>query len=799
MRKFERFWSPPQPPLEEGSRCWLVQRLERCLRRLKAPFWLFLLLPLQLTPCGPYDRSFHGYTFVSEEILKLEDREALAPLLNTFENIYTGFFEKKDTLNQNTNIAEWREKVCKLATEKDIAHIVYRAAKADLQLLLTNTRSKSLPVPSRLRGNSFAHFLWESKCDETIEYLIFAKSCEPHVTLPADQWQAPERDVEAMQLLISEGRKKFKRTKSHYIRLRYAYQVIRLAHYAKQYERTLELYDEMVPSVDRASSNYEDSIIPWWIEGHRAGALLRLGRRPEASYLYAQIFQNSPGRRMSAYRSFSIRTDEEWQECLRLCDSDAERAMLYAIRAANPKSRALEEIEAIYRLDPANPQLEVLLVQEVKKVERSLLGLKWNNRRAENKRYHKLPEKGVEDYVISLQAFARQVREERKVERPELWRIAEGYLEFLAGDFYAAEMTYRQAAREVDDEGLEEQLNAFRLALLIAKFETPTPETEELAYEIIQENELYKKFKSFPDYLRDKLTWMYEQRGNRAKAFLCQKSLADLKPNPTSEMVDELLAVALKGNATNFEHLLLAGISDADLLDLKAVMLMSEGQMEAAFEVYKRIPATEWDKYGAFNPFRENFKDKVHLEGQRDSLMLASTLNRGQLIQALLDLEFQAKGDIEQAPRHYYRLGMAYYNMSYFGYEWRSMDFFRSGSTWSNLNRNRRGIFNHPLYPIGNKENIDVSRALFFFEKARLLANTDELKARAAFQAARCEQKLFFASDQYQPEPCCNNIPRLPDEYLVNFSRLKEEYAETEFYERIIQECKYFEAYVARQ
>ena len=188
----------------------------------------------------------------------------------------------------------------------------------------------------------------------------------------------------------------------------------------------------------------------------------------------------------------------------------------------------------------------------------------------------------------------------------------------------------------------------------------------------------------------------------------------------------------------------------------------------------------------------------MHIEEERDSLTKTINLNRGELIKTLLDLEFQAKGDPEKAPIYYYKLGLAYYNMTYFGYEWRAIDYFRSGSTWGDLHRNKRGVYDYWKYPLGNRENTDVARAIFFFEKARLLAQTNELKAKATFQAARCEQKLFFVSDRYQPPPCCNNIPQLPDDYLYNFNRLHHEFSDTDFYEWIIYECKYFEVYAAK-
>ncbi|MEK7253679.1 MAG: hypothetical protein AAB316_02975 [Bacteroidota bacterium] len=755
--------------------------------------------------CLPSNRSFYGYTFLNMNILPEDQRNTLAPLFLRFDKLYRDYFQTVEQANRDDNLAEWHARFCGEVDTADLEYIIYKASVNDLDLLLTATESKSLQIPPSLQDNTFAEFVFDKRCPETVRYLIFAKRCEPHVTLN-DQWQAVSRDTQAMRALIREGKRYFTPnkgdekyyTKSAYIRLRFAYQIIRLAHYVKDYELTLKLCDELLPQVDKQLSKWELSIIPWWIEGHRAGALRSLGRNVEASYLYAKIFQKCPGRRASAYQSFFIKTDQEWEDCLRMCQSDAERATLYAIRAASEESHAVEEMEKIYQLDPLNSNLEVLLVQEIRKMERNLLGLEFNPRQASNQRFHQIPKSYAGNYVISLQRFVRKVRQEGKAPRLSLWRIAEGYLEFLAGDFYAAEKTFHEAASDVNDKVLAEQLAVFRLALQIAAFEKPTAEVEETAYEILTDNKLYSQYKSFPNFLQDKMAHLFRQFNQEGKAFLSQHTLSELKPNPSLEMLDNLIAAALKPQPSSFERLLMERNPVNDVLDIKAVMLMNHGQFEAAFETYKRIPADLWDNYGNFNPFRETTKDCINCLQRADTSTVISSLNRGELIEAILDLEYKAKGDLEGAARHYYRLGLAYYNISYFGFEWRGMDFFRSGSTWEKLHRGENQVYSHWKYPIGNHENTDISKAFYAFEKARLLAADPELAARAAFQAARCEQKLWFMNENYKPEPCCNRIPRLPEEYLVNFSRLKELYSGTEFYRQVVTECKYFEVYSRR-
>ena len=568
-------------------------------------------LPAQETHvCLPNDRSFHGYSFVNMDILRKQEQVALAPLFMRFDKLYGNYFETVEKANQDDNLAEWAKRFCGDVKTEDLAYVIYKAPASELDLLLTATQSKSLTVPVNLQGNTFAEFVFEKKCTETLEYLLFAKQCEPHVTAN-DRWQALPRNKDAMQSLISEGKREFKRTKSAYIRLRYAYQIIRLAHYAGQYEQVLTLCEDLLPKVDKLHARWGESIIPWWIEGHRAGALLRLGRNVEASYAYAQVFEHCPGRRASAYQSFLIKTDEEWAACLRLCQSDGERATLYAIRAAGAESKALEEMEKIYEIDPKNQLLEGLLVQEIRKMERNLLGLEFNDEKEHNKRYHKLPRPYSGKYVIDLQRFARKCRQEGQVARPALWYLAEGYLEFLAGDYYAAEQTFRAVETKLDDKALKEQLAIFQIALKIASFEKPSDEVEQYAYDLITDNKRYGQYKSLPDFLKDKMAGLFLANQQPGMAFLSQHPLSDLKPNPQLDLLDNLIATALKTDQNSFERLILQENPLYTLLDIKATLLMGTGQLEAAMETYKRMPTENWDDFGQYNPFRETFKDCI--------------------------------------------------------------------------------------------------------------------------------------------------------------------------------------------
>ena len=232
-----------------------------------------------------------------------------------------------------------------------------------------------------------------------------------------------------------------------------------------------------------------------------------------------------------------------------------------------------------------------------------------------------------------------------------------------------------------------------------------------------------------------------------------------------------------------------------ELLDIQATMLLSEYQIEAALELYKLIPRTQWDNYGVFQPFRQVFNDCINCLYPADT---SAMYNKGELMEKILDLEYKSRGETDNRAPYFYELGLVYYNTSFFGYAWNVMDYFRSGTTWRSINKGKDGVFQHWQCEYGNRDHLDVTKALYYFEKARLFSLNPELTARASFMIAKCEQKMYFTSDEYRRPACYDCIPEPPAAYLTGFRRLKEDLAETAFYEEIIEECQYFRAFAAQ-
>ncbi len=732
--------------------------------------------------CGPFSNQFQGYSFLNPAIGQL--KSPFAPFTLGFAEVFN-FYPGDKTVQEQENIREWWERYCEVPNKADIDYVVYGASERDLNELRSTIEGELLPWSSLgppLSNNTFARYLYRYKCTEAIDYLIFAKQCEPHA-VARNNWETGQKDLNEMENLIDRGQVLFRRTKSEYFRLRYVYQIVRMAHYMKNYRQTVELYEYLMPKVDNDPSLIED-----WALGHYAGALLELGQEVEAAYLFSRIFDTCPSKRASAFRSFRIRTDEQWEECLMRCEDNHERAVLHLLRAESQDARLVEEMRSIYRYEPTNENLELLLLREMKRLEKDLLGLDFNNKRRQNAQLHDIPRPDAGEKVIALQQFIREVEDEGLLPRPERWKLARGYLELLAGNYYFASQTFAEARKMTKNDTLVQQIEAFELALQISDWATVSDEVEEQAADIQRTNEAYRLHPDFPDFMRDKLTKLYREKGDAGKAFLAQYSIKDLKVNAGEKMVDNLLSICRSVTANRFERNLVqkpdGTTIEQDLLNIKTNLFLSRGEIEKALETFKLIPLENWDDFGLFHPYLEHFNDTI-----RYSLpSSAQVFNKGEVLQDMVRMEYlaQAEQDRDKSADIYYRLGLAFYNMTYFGYSWKMLDLFRSGQSLKNIKRGSGNyLIYNPNFPLGNREFFDCSVARFYFEQARITAIDRERSARALFMAAKCEQNAYFL-----------DAPAGSFPLRENFATLKENYSDTDTYQLIRSKCKYFEAYV---
>lgn len=742
--------------------------------------------------CDPLAKPFWGYSFLLPDLVN--KNAAYAPFFMRWDDYYDRYYFQQDHQREE-NIAEWRDRFCNIAKPEDVDFVVYQASTNDLLVLrdLAFARAEPEQLPYPFIDNTFAEVLAYNGCIEAIDYLVFARQCEPYVAPPNDGWTRSQRDDERMQALIEEGKERLLHTSSHFLRMRYAYQVVRLAHYAGFWQQTVDLYNYLLPKIDRR----RPSAAYYWALGHLAGALQRLGKTAEAAYRYSLIFRHCPSKRIQAFRSFYLKDENDWKAALRLCRNDSERATLRLLKAAKNRPFSVADLETIYRLEPESPHLELMLVGMTQELERIFLHTALTQRKRGGPLVRESRDQAAQR-LIDLQRAARRIAREGKTPKPQLWQAMTGYLELLANDLVAADTTFKRVlerlANRTYDKTLKRQIAVWQMLGELLRLDGKNEASDSVYFEL-RARSLFREIPAFEPFARDLLGDRYATQQHPGKAVVVAYGPNAILYNPKLEELDDLIRLA-RSDTSIFLFKLMPGDTSmeqilARLLEIKGAYLLGQGQPEAALAVFRQIPPTQRLYLEQFSPFKEFFDEKIH-RPVTDSLLL----NRIEIAEKIIEYEQRAKAALAMnepvAAWYFYLVGLAYYNMSYFGHAWAATDFYRSGYNWNRLAQG-------PVFPLrgspsGNRENTDVSLALYYFERALTEARNPELAARAAFMAARCQQKQWFCHPDCRYRPGNRMVPQLPEAYSSYYKRLKR-YEKTTSYQQIVEECRWLPYY----
>ncbi len=748
--------------------------------------------------CTPNWSFASGYTFLRPDLV--DSRSAYAPYLLHWSTFYRDSFAVIDW-QKKENVEEWAQRFCDLPDPIDVEAVVYHATDADLSYLIDLSKRKKggtdLGYP--FTDNSFAACIVYNGCEDVVEYLKFARSCEIYCIPRASKWRQKPDNRAAMRRLLPIGEKLLNSTKSHFLRLRYLYQLVRLAHYVGDYQGVLDLYDRLSPKIDRRRY----SILEHWILAHLAGARQKLGDYSTAAYQFSLVFQHCASKRAQAFESFKIRNNADWENALYQCQSDQEQATLYLLRAAKYQSTFQEDFEKAYEIDPLNPQLALLLLHRVQYFEKWLLRTPATDRRFQLETLEKKQREAAIS-MIRFQEFVAKVVASQQVDDWPTWAAIEGYLQVIAKDLYAAEKSFQQVEKKAPsgEKGriLRRQLDIWRTLAEINQLETNRGFDHQRAAKI----RTYQAFTDHPDlplYLQDIQAAYFADHQMTGLAALTVHGPGGLFLNPSPVALDQLIRLAESGNEDYLETALLydtaTGLQSnltAQLIEAKGIALLNQGHPEAALLAHRSIRATDRSNLKKYSGFKESIREGAPSLSAIDTLQL----NRVEFVEKLIELEQNAKGNTalnpREAARYYYLLGLGYYNSSWFGYEWELRDYYRDSRNWKRLAEGP--VFPFPGSYNGNYEATDVRKALECFEKALDLVGDDpEFAAKIVFMAARTTQKIWFTDPDCTYLPGSTFIPLPPEKYRTYYRELFKKYQQTNFYTEVIAECKWLKAY----
>lgn len=722
-----------------------------------------------------------GWSPGPDDYYKIFDEEIFnAPLLKPFflSEEHFHLYDSNSELNERfANIKEWKEYFKNILATEDIDSLIYSSSLNDIVELKKYLANNKGFLRKEIKSNKFVGHLKQQPNLDFVNYLLFAKECEPHVKIFDVTWEEPIQDSTKMHLLIKEGLELYKKTNDDFLKLRYAFQIVRLAHYLNYYSLGLSLYDQLTSNLN------VKSILNYWLLSHKAGMLKLTGKQAEGNYLFAKIFDECPSRRLIASNNYDGYYSE-YQEVLSFTKTDKEREVIMFLSSYN-----MSDFEPyhLHRLNPKSEYLEIILFRRIQSLERSLLPDKYY--------YYQSLEKAEEEpryyssYYYNFHSMLKWINVVAGYEntlRPHVWYLASGYVSILLGNSDIAKLSFSKAeklwpkndSKYLDRLKICEILNGIDLAESIDKrFEN----------EILPDLVWLKKYSGLNSkdalvYVFYKLYKRYKSEGNVLYANLCLgnfKSGYNVRRNPFKYPVDDIYSLIMSSQRTDFENFLIENFcyNTNDLLEIQGTRYLAEFNFEEAIKKFLSMTVPTDTLHS--DPFIIHINDFPNYDRYKPKEVVYTKLTFAKKMVELSDLAVKDKSNSD---KYYYLLANGYYNITHFGNSLLAADYY--GDSYSvpasdNFNQKRYSEF----------ELLDCSLARQYYEKAMVITKNRELASECCFMAAKCEQNEYFIS------PYSNN-ERVPMEYRTNFYKLLQNYSDTQFYQEALKECKYFNNFV---
>ncbi len=691
-------------------------------------------------------------------------------------------FKWKSDSTFSANMEDWKAYLGK-TNDADLKKIIYETSADDMQKIRAYITDGKM-LDNKLKNNDVVKIWQKNKDLEAIDYLYFAKTCEVQAK-KYDSWseEAPKKDMEKIKWLADAGKKYYNEKASNpFLKIRFAYQAIRMAHYSNQYDKAIRFYDELVKPIEDKTT----SVIKYWALSHKAGALFRTGNIGESIYLFSRIFDVCPSKQASAYLSIKIYEQGNWDSALSLCKNADERATLYFIRSLATNSNGLEELKDVFDIAPKSEKLAYMLAREINKLEHDLLEVNLDKNLLFMRNYQGEETANALKKAESLKSFISFAISDNKIKNMEVFRLGGAYLEYVTGKPAKAKAVYQDIANKTKDINLKNKINVFQLALQISELKTIDDAIEE---------DIYPKVKALKhdhllDFTKNAFARLYQNQKNVGKAFILRNDVSWLKTTGNAAQVENILEMLAKKKMTTLEKdIIKEKLGDKnpeqELNELKATFLLADDKLEEAIKVYQSIPANKLNKIKN-DPLQALVRDCF--ENCPPSTEKGK-YNRLTLAQKMLNLKkLTEKNNLEQG-QYLFQLGTIYYNISHFGNSWDAIDYYRSGSDLMTF----KDMKTNPNTPYKTNVYAEMSKAKYYFERAITAftkTNDKEMTAQALMMAGRCEQNIYYLD--FSGDAFAFIAPTYDAKHRKSLIKLKKEYKDTKAFRDLKSTCLYF-------
>lgn len=782
---------------------------------------LFIIaFPGNIIGCGPDIDPYDYYTSFFYQ--NLGNNSNYKPFY------YTGYRflydESEPVLPADELAKEWAEYAGQKSNVKDFSAFVNQFSYQDVNNLYYHIENKqALKVPDSVKKNLMTQYFLEQKDLEALGYILYAKRAEPFVSENQNRWEPVERDATKMSKLMKDGRQLYAAAKKDLFKLKYGYQILRLAHYSKQYDSAIKYYDQYIQPNSTASVLQPLSL------SLKAGALYHMGQKPEAAYLFSKAFAENDVKKVSNFLSFfwSVNNVTDKENYLRLCKNDKEKSSMLAMFALNSSSNEVPTLEKIFSLNPQLNMLELLVTREVNKLEDNYFTPLLNHQKGGKVLYYNWDDVANIDslnkervHAVELRSFCQKMGGTSQVSNKALYQTAAAYLDMMLKDYNSAKATLAAVNQSAITEKVKDQYLLTKLLVTInskekidADFEKEIlPSLQWLREKALSENTKdYQNPSQWKNFYRNLMSTIlakkYNAQGDYRKEALAigmaenietndwsnnYASLEFLRNQLNSTNVEKIYTLMRNKNASAFEKFMIKNnaLKIGDIVDFAGTAFLRENKYEQAINWFNKASDNEKAYFIDTDPFIELLYDREEPLAREVNF----TTTKLAFAKEMLRLEKVSKGKKNAVEKDLYKIALGLYNSTYYGHAWKLVQYYRSGSDGYYLPQNATEF---------QKQYYGCFNAHDYFKKAFEMSTDKNFKAKCLFMMAKCNQKI-------QSEPQYSNYTdqaydRYDDAYKQYFVHFKynqyfrplvKEYSKTSFYQEALSSCSYLRDFV---
>jgi hypothetical protein len=727
--------------------------------------------------CGWDEGDWYYYNLFNQEIMS---DERYRPFLL----IYGSRYYTNDTL-RNGNIEEWRQYLG--LSYDETKYLVFKASRSDLQNLSKGKRA----VDENL---SFASADFMKNQKQALLYLAYAKYLEPYMRIiPGEDtdfyWDLPEYEHNAGDLDYEKVKtvltKSWNAESDNELKLRYGYQLVRLAHYTRRYQEAVQLFEQYVEPLKMRTEMY------YYALAQKAGALRGMGETQRANRDFIRVFANSYDLKTMAYTSLTMGWDNEinFADFVAGAADNNERNDIFFMMGYSDFNNPVNEIEKIVVTDPNAIQAKVLMVRAINMLERRMLlsYVPWGEG-DDRSRYPYLGQDDTDGRAFFNQALRVSDMQRDKASDKNFWNLASSYLHFLNKDFELANNCLGNVkSTDADYMAMVKNLTAY---IDICRQPKIDANTERYLYDnyakMIKGEENYSLNMADNSFIGVVLSNRYGLQGEKAKSFLMLRHVKAIEDNPDESLLDDIQSFLNKKKKTQLEEYI-AATSTTEMANtnnylayVKGVLRLTEGDFKTAKGLFEKQTRLKMSRrlfgHNIVVYYSGDEKDIMRDDYTADFSFIHDNMTEVEVADALMQLDKigkKEKGD--ESAKANYLIANFFYNVSRTGYYRQYLRF-----------DNNNGFSYWKYGPDANvyKNTLDLSSA--YLEKAKKSAEDRELKAHIVYAQAKNAQQVME-----------DHVDTWDQQMVIPHAQLNEfdQYAGTSYHQAVLSNCLYYRDY----